>query len=188
MQHGEGIWDWDIPKGVVTHNRRWCQIVGLDDAYLQHPLEDFSSLLYPDDRPGVIEKLHSCLAGGGRYQSEHRMQPEAMVNSSGSKTGEMSLNVMHKAILSVWWAVLLISVNARLPNLKPNGQASCCGSRSTALHRGSRSTMRTIGCYLCNESYKRIYETSRDLIVKAILLKKSSVGGALRGAVRCCQW
>ena len=69
----EGIWDWDIPTGMVTHNGQWCRIVGLDDEHLQHPLHQFSELLHVDDKSMVMERLQSCLAGNARYQSEHRM-------------------------------------------------------------------------------------------------------------------
>jgi PAS domain S-box-containing protein len=70
---GEGIWDWDIRTGIVTHNRRWCQIAGLNDDYLQHPLDEFAALLHADDKAQVMKKLQDCLAGKARYQSEHRM-------------------------------------------------------------------------------------------------------------------
>lgn len=71
---GEGIWDWDIRTGIVTHNRRWCQIAGLNDDYLQHPLDEFAALLHPDDKARVMAKLQDCLAGRAHYQSEHRMR------------------------------------------------------------------------------------------------------------------
>ncbi len=71
---GEGVWDWDIPTGIVTHNRQWCQITGLDDDHIRHPLEEFAALLHADDKAGVMQKLQDCLAGKGRYQSEHRMR------------------------------------------------------------------------------------------------------------------
>jgi PAS domain S-box-containing protein len=69
----EGIWDWNITTGLVTHNSRWCQIVGLDDNHLQHQLERFAELLHPDDREAVMQRLQLCLDGKARYQSEHRM-------------------------------------------------------------------------------------------------------------------
>ena len=70
---GEGVWDWDIASGIVTHNRQWCQITGLDEAYLRHPLPEFATLLHPDDKDQVMQKLQACLDGRARYQSEHRM-------------------------------------------------------------------------------------------------------------------
>ena len=71
---GEGVWDWDIRTGIVTHNNRWCQITGLDDNYLQHPLDAFSALLHEDDKDQVLARLQECLEGKARYQSEHRMR------------------------------------------------------------------------------------------------------------------
>lgn len=70
---GEGVWDWDIASGIVTHNRQWCQITGLDEACLHHRLAEFAALLHPDDKDLVMHKLQACLEGHARYQSEHRM-------------------------------------------------------------------------------------------------------------------
>jgi PAS domain S-box-containing protein len=71
---GEGVWDWNIPTGEVTHNSRWCEIIGLDIAHLQHPVEFFAELLHPLDRETVLQRLQVCLAGEGLYHSEHRMR------------------------------------------------------------------------------------------------------------------
>jgi PAS domain S-box-containing protein len=70
---GEGIWDWNIPTGEVTHNSRWCEIIGLDMAHLQHPVELFADLLHPDDKDAVMQRLQKCMDGKGAYRSEHRM-------------------------------------------------------------------------------------------------------------------
>jgi len=71
---GEGVWDWNIATGIVTHNRRWCQITGLNDDYMEHPLAEFAALLHADDKVQVMARLESCLAGKGPYRSEHRMR------------------------------------------------------------------------------------------------------------------
>lgn len=77
---GEGIWDWDMGSDIVTHNRRWCEIIGLDDAFLQHPLAAFSALLHPEDAPTVMARLQNSLQGDGRYESEHRLcRPDGAV-------------------------------------------------------------------------------------------------------------
>ena len=70
----EGVWDWDITTGIVSHNQQWCQITGLDDGFMTHPLEQFSALLHEDDKPLVMQRLQACLSGVERYQSEHRMR------------------------------------------------------------------------------------------------------------------
>lgn len=71
---GEGVWDWDIKSGMVTHNNQWCKIAGVDDNYLQHPVEKFAELLHEDDKARVFEDLQRCLEGREHYQSEHRMR------------------------------------------------------------------------------------------------------------------
>lgn len=70
----EGIWDWDLRTDVVTHNSQWCQIFGLDRAYLHHPMADFAPLLHEDDRERVMVAIQQCLDGKAAYQSEHRMR------------------------------------------------------------------------------------------------------------------
>lgn len=72
---GDGIWDWDIAKNVVTHNAKWCELLGFDVADLHHPVETFLNLLHEDDRPAVEIAMSSALKeGGGDYHHEHRMR------------------------------------------------------------------------------------------------------------------
>ncbi len=71
---GEGIWDWDMRRNRVSHNASWCVILGLDERYLEHPLEDFAALLHADDRDRAMARIQACLAGGGGYSSVHRMR------------------------------------------------------------------------------------------------------------------
>lgn len=76
---GEGIWDWDLQHNVVTHNARWCQILGLDNTCLQHPVEEFVELLHEDDRHAVSAALDAVLSdtvGERKYIHEHRMRRE----------------------------------------------------------------------------------------------------------------
>ena len=70
---GEGIWDWDIAADLVTHNHKWCEILGLDDDALQHPVGFYASLVHPEDRDGVMAALQHSLVSGGEYGHEHRM-------------------------------------------------------------------------------------------------------------------
>jgi PAS domain S-box-containing protein len=71
---GEGVWDWNIATGVVTHNSRWCEITGLDSQHMEHPLDLFSALLHEDDKGAVMQRLQKCMRGEGVYRSEHRMR------------------------------------------------------------------------------------------------------------------
>ncbi|WP_127471353.1 methyl-accepting chemotaxis protein [Thiomicrorhabdus aquaedulcis] len=42
---GEGIWDWDVARNNVVHNARWCSILGLDAAFLEHDADTFKALI-----------------------------------------------------------------------------------------------------------------------------------------------
>lgn len=70
---GEGVWDWDVASGVVRHNARWADVLGLGQGQLSNTVEEFVALLHPDDKPSVMAALNACLAGDGPYRHEHRM-------------------------------------------------------------------------------------------------------------------
>jgi PAS domain S-box-containing protein len=70
---GEGVWDWDVTSGLVRHNARWAEVLGLDPGQLSNSVDEFASLLHPDDKPQVMAALNACLAGQGAYRHEHRM-------------------------------------------------------------------------------------------------------------------
>jgi PAS domain S-box-containing protein len=74
---GEGIWDWNLPLDRVRHNVSWCQILGLEEWYLNHPMDDFASKIVEEDRPGVLAKIQASLADGTPYLSQHRMKHES---------------------------------------------------------------------------------------------------------------
>ncbi|HPO48906.1 MAG TPA: PAS domain S-box protein, partial [Spirochaetota bacterium] len=70
---GEGIWDWDITTQKVTHNKQWCYILGLDENYLEHPLDFFAEAIHPEDRENVLRKINQAVEKKVNYDSEHRM-------------------------------------------------------------------------------------------------------------------
>ncbi|NEV64547.1 PAS domain S-box protein [Thiorhodococcus minor] len=71
---GEGIWDWDIRSNRVRHNLRWCRLLGLDEGYLEHPVEDFLAMIHDADRTRVRHAIETTLANDQNYHSEHRMR------------------------------------------------------------------------------------------------------------------
>lgn len=72
---GEGLWDFDAASGLIRHNRRWCQMLGLDDSFLAHPMQVFVEHLHPEDQPLVMARVERALRGdqGDSYHSVHRM-------------------------------------------------------------------------------------------------------------------
>jgi PAS domain S-box-containing protein len=70
-----GIWDWDIPNGVVWFSPRWKAIVGHADDEIRHAYGEWESRLHPDDMPRTLAALEAYL--GGRtpdYEVEFRMR------------------------------------------------------------------------------------------------------------------
>ncbi|MEF8749765.1 MAG: PAS domain S-box protein [Candidatus Accumulibacter propinquus] len=70
---GDAIWDYDIPSGLVIHNQRWCELLGLGDVYLQHSVETFFNLIHPEDRERVLDQINKDLSLGGYYKTEFRI-------------------------------------------------------------------------------------------------------------------
>ena len=68
-----GLWDWDIETNTVTHNARWCDILGLDDNMHQHPMDQLAPLIFEEDRAAMFQRVNDALNGNGLYRSEHRM-------------------------------------------------------------------------------------------------------------------
>ncbi|MBR9798437.1 MAG: EAL domain-containing protein [Gammaproteobacteria bacterium] len=69
----EGFWDWNILTSSVTHNRRWSQILGIPESELSNSLEEFASLLHPEDKPEAMIAIQDCMAGKTAYYHRHRM-------------------------------------------------------------------------------------------------------------------
>lgn len=76
----ESVWSWDLHRNVVVHDRNWCDILRLDEKFLQHSSEQFTALVHEGDRERMMAALRKCLEGGGTYRSEHRMlRPDGRV-------------------------------------------------------------------------------------------------------------
>ena len=70
---GEGIWDWRVEEGVVTHNQQWCVMLGMGEEQLSHGLDLLPKLLHPEDADGVFAAIEQAVASGEPYHSVHRM-------------------------------------------------------------------------------------------------------------------
>ena len=177
---GEGVWDWDIGTGIVSHNRRWCQITGLNDDYMQHPLDKFAALLHPADKSQVMDKLHACLAGKAHYQSEHRMR---------LRDGQV-VWVLDRGDVVEWDAQGgALRMVGSFVDISERKAAELAAERSSNLLRESVDSIAqgfTIfdeqdRLYLCNDAHLNFYGLSRDLIVPGAtfeeILRKSAERG-----------
>lgn len=177
---GEGVWDWDIGTGIVSHNRRWCQITGLNDDYLKHPLGKFAALLHPDDKSRVMDKLHACLEGQVHYQSEHRMR---------LKDGKVVWVLDRGDVVERDAQGAALRMVGSFVDISERKAAELAAERSSNLLRESvNSTAQGFTIYdeqdrlyLCNDAYVDFYDISRDLIVPGATFEEIIRKGAERG-------
>ena len=70
----EGIWDWQVSTGHVTHNEQWYTLLGFSEGEIADSVEAFSAHIYPSDRQLVWDRIQALMSGADEtYQSEHRM-------------------------------------------------------------------------------------------------------------------
>jgi diguanylate cyclase (GGDEF)-like protein/PAS domain S-box-containing protein len=70
----EGIWDWHLPTGKVLHNRQWYETLMYSVGEVPETVESFETLIHPEDRQVVRERLENLLKGiSTAYHSEHRL-------------------------------------------------------------------------------------------------------------------
>jgi two-component system sensor histidine kinase UhpB len=70
----EGVWDCDMAAGKVSHSRRWCEMLGLDDLRLEQPLQAFFDLIHPDDRAEVHQQFAAMHAQSEEFFGEYRLR------------------------------------------------------------------------------------------------------------------
>ncbi|GAA0794960.1 PAS domain-containing protein [Marinobacterium sediminicola] len=72
---GDGIWDWNISTGAMTHSRLYMEMLGYEQDELPHHISTWTESVHPDDMPGVSQILEDYLAGRReRYHVELRLR------------------------------------------------------------------------------------------------------------------
>ncbi|MFZ4462727.1 MAG: PAS domain-containing protein [Bacteroidales bacterium] len=70
----EGVWDWHIPSGVVSHSKQWYTMLGVLPGEIDNTVEAFGDLIHPDEKSIVFQKIEELLSGKTEsYYSEHRL-------------------------------------------------------------------------------------------------------------------
>ncbi|MEB3362310.1 MAG: diguanylate cyclase [Synechococcaceae cyanobacterium] len=68
-----GVWDWDIPRDVVTWDAVMVQLYGLRAETFQSTREAWERAIHPDDKPFVLGELQAALRGWREYQPRFRV-------------------------------------------------------------------------------------------------------------------
>jgi diguanylate cyclase (GGDEF)-like protein/PAS domain S-box-containing protein len=70
----EGIWDWHLPSGNVSHNHHWYATLQYNAGDLPDTLAAFVSITHPEDRALVRQRIDDLIEGkSDTYHSEHRL-------------------------------------------------------------------------------------------------------------------
>ncbi|MFY7928909.1 MAG: PAS domain-containing protein [Oligoflexus sp.] len=70
-----GIWDWDLRDDAVHFDRRWCEMLGLDQDVTPMHLSTWETRVHPDDLPRCYEDINAYLQGQTPiYRNVHRMR------------------------------------------------------------------------------------------------------------------
>lgn len=70
----DGLWDWDITNGTMYYSPRWLEMLGYKENELPNLISTWETLIYPEDKDKVNDKLQSYLSGKvNQYKIEFRM-------------------------------------------------------------------------------------------------------------------
>lgn len=74
-----GSWDWNILTNEIVWSESLERLMGLPPGSFNGRLETVATMIYPDDRPRVLEAIHNSVERGDDYNIEFRF-----VRSDGS--------------------------------------------------------------------------------------------------------
>jgi len=70
----QGLWDWDLVRGVFYRSPRWFEMLSLAPGAVEPTLEAGLARIHPDDRPGTEQAIRLHLEGHQpRFQAEYRV-------------------------------------------------------------------------------------------------------------------
>ena len=70
----DGLWDWDLEANEVYYSPRWKSMLGYGEDELDHKLSTWETLVHPDDKEGVLEKIQDYISGNtDSFEVEMRM-------------------------------------------------------------------------------------------------------------------
>ena len=70
-----GTWDWHIPSGEVTFNKRWCEMLGYKHEEVESDVGSWEMVIHPEDHEPAMNALTEHFEGRSDiYRFEHRLK------------------------------------------------------------------------------------------------------------------
>ena len=74
----DGLWDWDLLTDRVYYSPRWKSMLGYEEHELEACLDTWATLVHPDEKTAVLEKVQDYLNGRiSAFEVEMRMRHKA---------------------------------------------------------------------------------------------------------------
>ena len=71
----DGLWDWNLETDETYYSPRWQSMLGYGENELDHHVNTWASLVHPDDKDMVLEKVQDYIAGrADSFEVEMRMR------------------------------------------------------------------------------------------------------------------
>ncbi len=71
----DGLWDWEVPTGLVYYSDRWWSMLGYDKAEVGSDIEAWLGRVHSEDSERVRGDLDAHLNGAmEQFESEHRLR------------------------------------------------------------------------------------------------------------------
>ncbi len=68
-----GSWDWDISTGKIFGASSIWPLIGHEEQNISSTIENFLSVIHPDDKQRMYDKINACLKTGAQFHMEHRV-------------------------------------------------------------------------------------------------------------------
>ncbi|MYN44894.1 PAS domain-containing protein [Pseudoduganella sp. FT93W] len=68
-----GIWDWNIPDDIVVWDEQMYRLYGVEGRTLPRPMDQWRSMMHPDDRIPTEALLQQALDGQAEFDAEFRV-------------------------------------------------------------------------------------------------------------------
>ncbi len=70
----DGLWDWNLKTDEVYYSPRWKSMLGYKESELESRLDTWATLVHPDDKEWVLNKVQEHIAGrADSFEVEMRM-------------------------------------------------------------------------------------------------------------------
>lgn len=185
---GDGLWDWNIVAGSAFFSPRWKEMLGFEEHEIGNSLDEWGQRVHPDDMPATLATLHDYLDGkSGSYVSEHRVKckdgswkwilDRGMVVSRNSEGKPLRMIGTHTDITREKEAALALQAS----KLAAERASRLLIESINSISQGFTVYDEEDRLLVCNETYLKIYETSRDLLVPGARFEDIIRQGVARG-------